>query len=68
LSKRCDLGPVGFPSRSPECCQRGGFPLCLLHRVAADETGLPLSAHFNPQLIVLVVHSLGVFLNNPHQL
>lgn len=52
LSKRCDIGPDGFPSRTPKCCQMGGFPLRLLHYVTASETGLPLSTHFNPQQTV----------------
>lgn len=51
-SKRCDIGPAGFPSRSPDCCQKGGFPLRPLHPVAEDGTGLPLSTHFNPRQIV----------------
>lgn len=67
LSKRCDIGPDGFPSRSPKCCQMGGFPLRLLHHVTASETGLPLSTHFNPQQTVHRALSLGVFPNNPHR-
>jgi len=29
LSKRCGLGPVGFPKQAPIRCQMDGFPLSL---------------------------------------
>lgn len=57
LGKLCDLGPAGFPSRTPACRHTGGFPLSSLRCVAAIVAGLPLSSHFNPQKAVLNTQS-----------
>ena len=46
--KCCDLGPVGFPCRIPDCHQSGGFPLNPDCMISQYRTGLPLSTHFNP--------------------